>query len=143
MAAASVICMSKTLARMVRVRSDRTSMPMSAGIQRLISGSTAMTPSAVSITLASACRVMFSSTEGRRLNQAAERLLRTPCSMVAMAPSRTTVPFSDLDHEVLVVLRLAKLVAAADAARQVRALEAAERAAEVRGLHCVGAPVPG
>ena len=51
--------------------------------------------STVSMTLASACLVTTSSTDGCRLNQAAERLLRTPSSTSAIAPSRTTVPLAD------------------------------------------------
>ena len=39
--ATSVSCMSNTLARIVRVRSESTEMSMPAGIQRLISGSSA------------------------------------------------------------------------------------------------------
>ena len=77
MVASSVSCMSNTLARMVRVRSDSTEISVSAGIQRLSSGSSSWMRSTVSITLASACLVMTSSTDGCRLNQAAERLLRT------------------------------------------------------------------
>ena len=95
MVASSVSCMSSTLARMVVVRSDRTEISMSAGIQRLSSGSSSRMRSTVSMTLASACLVMTSSTEGCPLNQAAERLLRTPCSTAAMSPSRTTVPLAD------------------------------------------------
>ena len=76
------------------VRSDRTEISMSAGIQRLSSGSSSRMRSTVSMTLASACLVMTSSTEGWRLNQAAERLLRMLCSTVAMSPSRTTVPLA-------------------------------------------------
>ena len=72
--------MSRTLARMVSVRSDRTEMSMPAGIQRFSSGSSARMWSTVSMTLASACLVMMSSTDGWPLNQAAERRLRTPCS---------------------------------------------------------------
>ena len=84
--------MSATLARIVPVRSDRIEMSMSAGIQRLISGISARMWSTVSMTLASPCLVMISSTEGCRLNQAAERLLRVLCSTVAMSESRTTLP---------------------------------------------------
>ena len=91
---ARVSCMSATLARMVPVRSDSTEMSMSAGIQRLISGIKARMRSAVSITLASACLVMISSTAGCRLNQAAERLLRVLWSTEAMLERRTTLPLA-------------------------------------------------
>ena len=85
--------MSCTLARIVPVRSDRIEKSMSAGIQRLISGISALMLSTVSMTLASPCLVMISSTEGCLLYQAAERVLRVLCSTVAMSESRTTVPF--------------------------------------------------
>ena len=52
MVASSVSCMSRTLARMVLVRSERTEMSMPAGIQRLSSGSSSRMRSTVSITLA-------------------------------------------------------------------------------------------
>ena len=92
MVASSVSCMSNTLARMVSVRSDNTEISVSGGIQRFRSGNSSLMRSTVSITLASACLVMTSRTDGCRLNHAAERLLRTPASTDAMAPSRTTVP---------------------------------------------------
>ena len=44
------------------------------------------------MTLASACLVMISSTDGSRLNQPAERLLRTLGLIVATVESRMTVP---------------------------------------------------
>ena len=46
------------------------------------------------MTLASACLVMISNTEGERLYQPAERLLRTLARMVAMLESRMTVPLT-------------------------------------------------
>ena len=64
--------MSRTLARMVSVRSERTDMSMSAGIQRLISGSSSRMLSTVSMTLALVCLVMTSRTAGCRLNQATD-----------------------------------------------------------------------
>ena len=94
MVAMRVNCMSSTLARIVVVRSDRIEISMSAGIHCLSSGRSSRTRSTVSMTLASACLVMTSSTEGRPLNQAAERLLRTLCSTAAMLPSCTTVPLA-------------------------------------------------
>ena len=94
MVASSVSCMSWTLARIVLVRSERTEMSMSAGIQRLISGISSRMRSTVSITLESAALVITSSTEGWPLNQPNERLLRTPGSIEAMAESRTTVPLA-------------------------------------------------
>ena len=106
-------------------------MSMPAGIQRLSSGSSSRMRSTVSMTLASACLVMTSSTEGWRLNQAAERLLRTPCSTEAMAESRTTVPFGGLDHERRVVRRRAQLVVGGDGVGALGAVEGAERAGGV------------
>jgi hypothetical protein len=50
--------------------------------------------STVSMTLASPCLVMISSTEGSRLYQPAERLLRTLGRIVAMSDRRITVPFT-------------------------------------------------
>ena len=52
--------------------------------------------STVSMTLASPCLVMISSTDGSRLNQPAERLLRTLWVIVAIADSRITVPLTVL-----------------------------------------------
>ena len=101
MVPASVSCMSATLARIVPVRSDRIETSMSAGIQRLISGISARMLSTVSMTLASPCLVMMISTDGSRLNQAAERLLRVLCSTDAMSESRTTLPLADLTTSVL------------------------------------------
>jgi hypothetical protein len=92
-ATSSVICMSATLARIIRVRSETTVMSMSAGMNRLMSGTTARTRSAVSITLESSALLSTKSTEGWRLYQPKERLLRVPASIDAMAESRTTVPF--------------------------------------------------
>ena len=46
------------------------------------------------ITLEFACLLITSSTDGRPLNQPAERLLRTPASMDATDESRTTAPFA-------------------------------------------------
>ena len=89
--APSVSCMSRTLARMVKVRSLSTEMSMLAGIQRLSSGTSARMRSTVSMTLASACLVMMSSTAGWPLYQAAERTLRVLCVMAAIEPSVTTV----------------------------------------------------
>ena len=77
------------LARIVVVRSVSVVMSMPAGIQRWISGSSVFTRSTVSITLASGCLVMNSSTAGFLLNQPDERVLRTDRSMVAMSASRT------------------------------------------------------
>ena len=94
--APSVSCMSVTLARMVRVRSDRMEMSMSAGIQRLSSGKSVLMRSTVSMTLASGCLVMISSTDGWRLNEAAERLLRLPSWIEAISDSRTMAPFTVL-----------------------------------------------
>ena len=91
-----VSCMSRTLARIIWVRSDSTENWTSGGIQRLSSGSSAWMRSTVSITLASACLVIWRSTAGWRLYQAAERLLRVDCSMVAIEPSSVTAPFADL-----------------------------------------------
>ena len=91
---ASVICMSRTLARMVWVRSARMEMWMSAGIQFLRSSSTSLMWSTVSMMLEFACRVTVSSTAGWRLNQAAEKLLRTPRRTEATSVRRTTVPFA-------------------------------------------------
>ena len=48
--------------------------------------------STVSMTLALACLVMISSTEGSRLNQPAERLLRTLGVIEATVDRRITVP---------------------------------------------------
>ncbi len=48
--------------------------------------------STVSMTLASPCLVMISSTDGCLLYQPAERLLRTLGRTVAMSESRITVP---------------------------------------------------
>ena len=56
--------------------------------------------STVSMTLASPCLVMMISTEGSRLNQAAERLLRVLCSTDAMSESRTTLPLADFTTSV-------------------------------------------
>ena len=67
------------------VRSDSTEMSMPAGIQRLSLGSSALTRSTVSMTLASGCLVMISSTAGCLLNMAAERVLRVPCSIAGDA----------------------------------------------------------
>ena len=94
--APSVICMSRTLARIIWVRSDSTENWMSGGIQRLSSGSSAWMRSTVSMTLASACLVIWRRTAGCRLYQAAERLLRVNSSMVAIEPSSVTAPFADL-----------------------------------------------
>ena len=63
----SVSSMSCTEARMVCVRSDITSMSMPPGIRRLSSGISAFTPSTASMTLASGCLVMKSTTAGWRL----------------------------------------------------------------------------
>ena len=52
--------------------------------------------STVSMTLALACLVMISSTEGSLLNQPAERLLRTLGVIDATVDSRMTVPFTVL-----------------------------------------------
>ncbi len=92
-AAKSVICMSETLARIIWVRSETTEMSMSEGMKRLISGMMARMRSAVSITLELSVLLITSSTEGWRLYQPKERLLRMPASIDAMAESRTTVPF--------------------------------------------------
>ena len=48
--------------------------------------------STVSMTLASPCLVMIRSTEGSRLNQPAERLLRTPGWIEAISGRRMTLP---------------------------------------------------
>ena len=50
--------------------------------------------STVSMTLALPCLVMISSTEGSRLNQPADRLLRTPALIEATLDSRITVPLT-------------------------------------------------
>ena len=84
--------MSLTLARMVAVRSESTEMSIAAGIHRRKSGSMAFTRSTVSITLASGCLRMMSSTAALWSNFAAERVLRVPCSIVATLASRTTLP---------------------------------------------------
>ena len=93
MVANSVSCMSLMLPRMVPVRSERTEMSTSVGIQRLSSGNSSRMRSTVSMTLESLALVITSSTEGARLYQPKERLLRTPGSIEAMAESLTTVPF--------------------------------------------------
>ncbi len=94
--APSVSCMSWTLARMVCVRSARIEKVMPAGTHSRSCGSSALTRSATSMTLASPCLVMKSSTEGWRLNQPADRLLRTPFVMAATLDRRITVPFTVL-----------------------------------------------
>ena len=94
MVASSVSCMSRMLARMVPVRSESTEMSTSAGIQRLSSGNSSRMRSTVSMTLESLALVTTSSTDGCRLYQPKERLLRTPGSIEAMAESRTTVPLT-------------------------------------------------
>jgi hypothetical protein len=96
MMAASVSCISATLARMVVVRSDRIEILRSAGIQRFSSGNSSLMRSTVSMTLASACLVTTSRIDGFRLNQAAARVLRTLGSIEAIAESRTTDPFAVL-----------------------------------------------
>ena len=88
----SVHCMSSTLARMVPVRSARTETSMPAGIQRFSSGISARICFTVSMTFASACLVTLISTEGWPLNQAEERVLRTPSSTCATDDSRTVLP---------------------------------------------------
>ena len=52
--------------------------------------------STVSITLASPCLVMISSTEGCLLYQPADRLLRTLACTLAMSVRRMTVPLTVL-----------------------------------------------
>jgi hypothetical protein len=84
--------MSCTLARIVAVRSDSTVISIPVGIQRCRSGSSALTASTVSMTLASGCLRMMSRTAGWRSNMAAERVLRVPCSIVATLDRRTTLP---------------------------------------------------
>ncbi len=94
--ASSVSCMSETLARIVCVRSVSVETSTLAGIQRRSSGSRLLMRSTVSITFASACLVMIRRTDGCRLNQAAERVLRVPRCTEATAESRTTVPLAVL-----------------------------------------------
>ena len=92
--AASVSCISWTLARMVWVRSVNTEMSRPAGTHCRSSGSKSKMRSTVSMTLASPCLVMISRTEGSLLNQPAALLLRTLGRMVAMSERRITVPFT-------------------------------------------------
>ena len=66
---AACICMSATLARIVVVRSASTVTSMPAGIQREISGSSAFTPSTVSMTFAAGCLVTLTSTAGLPLKK--------------------------------------------------------------------------
>ena len=91
--ASSVSCMSCTLARMVPVRSTSVEISIPPGIHSFSSGSSALTRSTVSMTLASPCLVIWISTAGCLLNQAIERLLRTLSSTSATSERRTKLPF--------------------------------------------------
>ncbi len=88
----SVIWMSRTLARMVVVRSLSTDTSTPAGIHCRRAGSCAFTRSTVSITLASGCLVTISRTDGCLLYQPAARRVRTPRFTSATSPRRTIVP---------------------------------------------------
>ena len=85
--------MSRTLARIVLVRSTRVETSTPAGIHCFSSGISAFTRSTVSMTLASPCLVIWISTAGCLLNQAIERTLRTESSISATSASRTKLPF--------------------------------------------------
>ena len=87
--ASSVYCMSSTLARMVPVRSTSVEISTPPGSHCFRSGSSALTRSTVSITLASPCLVIWIRTAGCLLNQAIERLLRTESSTSATSARRT------------------------------------------------------
>ena len=87
--ASSVNCMSWTLARMVPVRSTSVEISTPPGSHCFNSGSSALTRSTVSMTLASPCLVIWISTAGCLLNQAIERLLRTKSSTSATSERRT------------------------------------------------------
>ena len=69
---------------------------MPAGTQRLISGISSRMRSTVSMTLASALLTMVSRMAGWPLKLAAARELRVPCSTLATADRRTTLPPADL-----------------------------------------------
>ncbi len=92
--ASSVHSMSSTLARMVPVRSVTVEISMPAGIHCFSSGSSALTRSTVSMTLAALCLVITISTAGCLLYQAIERLDRVAFSTVATSPRRSVVPFA-------------------------------------------------
>jgi hypothetical protein len=94
MVAASVSCMSRTLARIVCVRSVNTEISRPAGTHCRSSGKSSLMRSTVSMTLASPCLVITRRTEGSRLYQPAARLLRTLGRIVAMLDRRMTVPFA-------------------------------------------------
>ena len=101
--------------------------------------------STVSMTLASACLVMISSTAGCRLNQAAERVLRTPCSTLGdVAEPDRRCRCATSTTMVLVFRGRAQLVVGADGDRRaVGAVERAERRLRVgagdRGAHVLQA----
>ena len=94
--APSVHSISSTLARIVPVRSASVEISIAAGIHCFSSGSSAFTRSTVSMTLASPCLVMRSSTAGCLLNQAIERRLRVASRMVAMSERRRKLPLDAL-----------------------------------------------
>ncbi len=85
-------------------------------------------PSTVSMTLASPCLVMISSTEGSRLNQPAERLLRTLAVMLAIAGQADHGAVDGFHHDRIVVGRGAQLIVDADGGGALPAVEGAERA---------------
>ena len=88
--------MSRTLARIIRVRSDSIENLMPAGTQRLQLGQQRV--DAVDRVDHVGVGLLGDDEEhgGMPLNQAAERLLRVLCSMVAIDPSSVTAPFADL-----------------------------------------------
>ena len=94
--APSVHSMSSTLARIVPVRSDRMDTSTPAGIHCSSCGNSSFTRSTVSITLASFCLVMMSSTAGWLLNHAADRAFRVASSTSARSDSRTLLPLAVL-----------------------------------------------
>ena len=84
--------------------------------------------STVSMTLASACLVMISSTDGSLLNQPADRLLRTLGRIEATVDRRITVPFDRLHDQRIVFAGGAQLIVDADGDGALAAVEAADRA---------------
>ena len=102
-------------------------MSMPAGIQRCSSGSSALMRSTVSMTLASACLLMISSTAGWRSNVAAERVLRVPCSTVGDARQPYDVAVAGLHHDGAVVLGSAQLGVGGDGDRLLVAVDDADR----------------
>ena len=129
--ASSVYCMSSTLARMVPVRSTSVEISTPPGSHCFNSGSSALTRSTVSMTLASPCLVIWISTAGCLLNQAIERLLRTESSTSATSERRTKLPAEALDDDVAEFGRGAHLLVGRDRLALAAAIEDADRAERI------------